>query len=204
MQKGLLSAGKEQPTKTPDSAATAEGEPEPNVTPEEQEQYNQFVLNGRQLIHSEKTLPGLLEALEGDGNPVEGLSNALVTVVMRLEDSAEKSGTEIPGDVKFHGATELMAYLVELANEAGIGPISDEDQENALYLALDTYRATRQEQGKLPMDEINADMEAIMQADQQGRLDEILPGVTGKSFNTPDEAGNAQQKPKKGGLLRQA
>lgn len=148
-----------------------------NVSPEEQAEYEQFVTNGMQLMYNEELMPQLLERIEGAGNPVEGLANAAAMVVMRLEDSAEGQERAISEDVKFHGGTELLEQMAELAQEAGIHEYSEEEVESAFYLALDIYRSTRQEQGKLSMDEINQEMQSLVQADQAGRLNEVLPGI---------------------------
>lgn len=162
-----------------------------NVSPEEQAEYDAFVTNGMQLIYNEQLMPQLLERIEGGGNPIEGLANAAALVVMRLEDSAEGQGQAISNDVKFHGGTELMEQLAELAEAAGIHEYSEEEVESAFYLALDTYRSTRQEQGKLAMDEINQDMQTLVQADQAGRLNEVLPGIeqAAARLPKPDQAG---------------
>lgn len=169
------------------------GEEESNVSPEEQAEYEQFVTNGMQLMYSEELMDQILQNIEGKGNPVEGLATSAAMLVMRLEDSAEEQDREISPDVKFHGGSELLEQMAELAQEAGIHEYSDEEIESAYYLALDTYRATRQEQGKLDMDEINQDMEQLVQADQQGRLDELVPGASAYAERAPNPEGLAQQ-----------
>lgn len=158
-------------------APSSADEDETNVTPEEQEQYNQFVTNGMQLMYSEQSMPQLIQTIKSGGTPVEGIANALATLVMRLEDSSGQQGAEISGDAKFHGASEILGQMAELAEQAGVPEFSEEDIESALYLALDIYRTTRQKQGKLPEGDIAQDMQTLMQAEQQGRLDEILPGI---------------------------
>lgn len=155
-----------------------QGGEEGNVSPEEQAQYDQFVKNGMQLIYQKEGLEQLFTTLEGDGNPIQGVADTLVMVVSRLEDSAEEKGVEVSGDVKMHGAQELLEQLVELSENASIHEFSDEEMEQAFYLALDEYRIKKQRSGTLPVDELQEDFQALAQAEEQGQLDEVLPGVS--------------------------
>jgi hypothetical protein len=167
-----------------------------NVDPAEQAQYDRFVNNGMELMNSEKTMPQLLKTLEGDGDPVEGLANALFMIVSRLDDSASGAGAEISGDVKMHaGQDEFLPHLVELAEAAGVHGYTPEEQEAALFKALDLYRDNQQQQGKLPTEELGQDMNDLVAADQQGRLDEMVPGAT-------EYAQRGQPQEEKQGLMR--
>lgn len=188
--------GKAPPKGEPTHAAGAPDEDgeSGNVSPEEQAQYDTWVQNGMNVMYDEKAMPQLLETIRGDGSPVEGLATALSTLVMRLEDSAEKSGQQISGDVKLHGAQELLEQMVELAEEAGIHEFTPEEMESAFYLALDTYRSTRQEQGKLPVEELSQDMNELAAAEQQGTLGQMLPGIEEYAQKAPQpgqQGGNA-------------
>lgn len=171
-------------------ADTAQGAA-PNVSPEEQQAYNQFVTNGMKLMYSDQVMPKVLERIKGNGNPIEGLAGATVMLVSRLDDSAQAQGQAIDADVKFQGASELMEQLAELAQTAGIHEYAPEEIEAAVYLALDTYRALRQQQGRLDMGAINEDMRTLVQADQAGRLGELLPGVERGAADLP-HPGTAQ------------
>jgi len=164
---------------------TASAEGESNVTPEEQAQYQQFVENGAKMLYSDNVLPKLLESLQGDGSPVEGLANALSTIVMRLEDSAEQSGQPLSGDVMMHGSTELLGLMVEVAEAAGVHKFEDKEEEAALFQAFDQYRVTRQQQGKLPEDQLKADMNQLLQAEQSGNVDDVLPGISEYAKSAP-------------------
>lgn len=187
MKPGQGSAPRNEKPVAP-SGLTAERESEggsENVSPEEQQQYETFVTNGMSIIYGDGSMPQVLQAIEADGNPVEGLANVLTMIVMRLEDSAKQSGTELTADVMFHGARELLEQLVDLAEQAGIAQIDEKQMDSAFYLALDMYRSQRQEQGALNTDELKAGMNEIMQAEQQGQLDELLPGLSEFAKNAP-------------------
>jgi hypothetical protein len=163
----------------------AMGEEQPNVSPEEQAQYEQWVTNGMQLIYSKQTLPHVMKLLSGGEKPTEGLANALAMVALRLDESAKEGGTEISGDVKLHGAQELLEQLAELAENAGIHEFSEEELEAAFYLALDIYRSTAQANGTLPVEDLKQDFNELVAADQQGRLDEVLPGISEYAKRAP-------------------
>lgn len=173
---GLLN-GPQDGTKGPQDAGGGE---QPNVTPQEQQEYDQFVNNGLSLIYDEKSMPGVLERLKGDGDPVEGLAGTAVSIIKRLEDSAEQQGRKISPDVVFHGGAELFADLANLSEKAGIHKFSDKERESALYRALDMYRAVKEKTGGLDKNAISQDFEAMMQADKEGRLGDMVPGLKEK------------------------
>jgi hypothetical protein len=161
--------------------------------------YDTFVTNGMTMLYDEKTMPQVLETIKGDDNPVEGLANAVAMIVLRLDDSAEQAGQQISGDVKFHGATELLEQMAELAEEAGIHEFGEEDMEAALYQAMDIYRTTRKEQGKLPEEEIGQDMQELMALNEAGRMNEVFPGLdefAAKRAQKPEQEEESQ------GLMR--
>lgn len=169
-------------------------EEETSVSPEEQAEYDEFVTNGMKLIYSENTMDQVLQTIESDGDPVQGLGNAVATVIMRLEDSAEKGGREISGDVKLNAATELLEQMADLAKEAGIHDFSEQELEAALYRGLDTYREARQEQGRLPKEELTEDFAELIEADREGRVDEVVPGLEEYARQrAPEGAGGGEQ-----------
>lgn len=159
-------------------AAAPADEEQPNVSPELQAQYDTFVRNGMEIMYSEQVMPKLLEAIRSVGDPVEGLGNAVATLVMRLDESAEQAGTEISGDVKLHGALELLEQMAELAEAAGVHEYAPEELEGAFYAAMDAYRVALQAQGKIRPEEYQADLQELQRAEQEGRIDEILPGIS--------------------------
>ena len=163
----------------------AGGEEGSNVSPEEQKQYDQFVGNGMKLIFNKQGVQNILKAIKGDGKPVDGLANALVMVVTRLEDSAEQAGQKISPDVVMHGGVELLEQLADLAQKAGVHDFSKKELDGALYRAMDLYRERRQQQGKLPVDQLKGDFQQMQQAEQQGTLENDLPGITQFAQNAP-------------------
>lgn len=155
---------------------TVEGEVE--ASPEEQAQYEQFVTNGMNMMYDQQGLPTILQSLSGAGSPVEGLANTLAMMVMRLEDSAADAGQEISGDAMYAGVTEqILPLLVELADAGGVHEYKEEEVDAALFQALDIYRSTRQQAGQLDEEALQGDMAMLMQAEQDGTIGEVLPGI---------------------------
>ena len=154
------------------------GEEQPNVSPEEQKIYDAFVDNALAVIYDEKSLPQIIESLKGDGNPVDGLANTAVTVVVRVQDSAEQAGQELPPDVVFHAGSEILQDLAQLAEKAGIHQFSPEEIEGAAFQAMDLYREAKGRDGGAARPQIVEDFNQIVALDQAGKLDELAPGLT--------------------------
>lgn len=190
------------PASQPGNAQTgnADAGDEGSVSSEEQAQYDEFVTNGMSLLHDEKGLSGLLQSIQGDGNPVEGLANTVASIVIRVEDSAQKQGIEISGDVLMHGGTELLEQAADLAEQGGVHEFSDDELESALYLAMDIYRTTREQQGKLPTEQLGLDLQELQAAEQDGSLEKQFPGITEYGQKSPAPAaqppGNGQPQPR--------
>lgn len=180
----------------PDAAApqsaTDPQDQQPNVTPQEQQQYNEFVANGLKLIYDPKTLPGVVQRLKGGGDPIEGLAGAASTLVLRLQDSAESKGVKIDSDVLFQGGKELLEELATLAQRAGIHDYTDKELEGALYRGLDLYRGVEQARGGIHKDVMQKDLAQLNQADQSGELERAFPGL---KEHAAQLAQSAQQQP---------
>ena len=152
--------------------------PEPNVTEDEQRIYNAFVNNAFSVIYDEKSLPSIIESLKGDGNPVDGLANTVVSVVTRVQDSAEQAGQELPPDVVFNAGVEILEDLADLAGKAGVHDFTPEEVEGAMFQAMDLYRERKGRDGGAARAQIVEDFNQIATLDQTGRLDEAVPGLT--------------------------
>jgi hypothetical protein len=147
-----------------------------NVTAEEQDLYDATVGQAYNLIYDDEVLPRILKRLNGP-NPVESLATVAVMVMGRVEDSALKENRKIPGDVMLHAGMEVLQDLASLAAEAKVYKYDKAEKEAALYQALDQYRQMREGQGRLDRESLRRDWAQMMQAEQQGRLDEVLPGA---------------------------
>ena len=133
-QQGLMPQKEQQPV-----APEADYQGEPNVSPEEQEMYDQIVDNAYQIIYDPKTTDQLLARISQSGNPSEGLASVAFMVVTTLEKSAAQAGKPIPQDVLFHAGVEILEEIADFAEERGVHAFTEQEIEAALFTALDMY-----------------------------------------------------------------
>lgn len=155
-----------------------EGGDQPNVTPDEQNAYNQFVVNGMKLIFNEATTPKLIQRLQADENPIHALAATTVAIVSKLKASAESAGQQVSPDILMHGGTELMSNIAELAKAAKVHTYTPDEQEKALYTAMDMYSNQEMQKGTLDKEGFARDFQTLVAADKAGKLDEVLPGAS--------------------------
>lgn len=179
-QPGVSPAGPPAPAGGVPAPGKGGSEEQSNVSPEEQRQYDQFIDNALSAIYDDKSLPQIIESLKGDGNPVDGLANTAVTVVVRVEDSAEKAGQELSPDVVFAAGTEILEDLAELAGKAGVHDFTQEELEGATFQAMDLYREMKGRDGGAGRPQIVEDFNQIVALDQAGKLDEVAPGLSAR------------------------
>ena len=158
-------------------AASEQGE-QPNVTEAEQQIYDEFVDNAFSVIYDDKSLPQIIESLKGDGDPVEGLANTAVSVIARVQDSAEQAGQPLPPDVVFNAGVEILENLADLAEKAGVHEFTPQELEGGTFRAMDIYREMKGRDGGADRPEIVADFNQIVELDKAGQLDQIAPGLT--------------------------
>ncbi len=160
-----------------------EGEEQPNVTPEEQAAYEQVVRNALRIIYpageEAKAAPTVLKALKAGQNPILALAGAAVTIVTTLRESAKQAGRPIDPEILFHAGREIVEELAELASAAKIHDFSEGETEHAFYAALDMYRASAEESGDIDAEGLKQGFAELKQADNEGRLGSVLPGLPG-------------------------
>jgi hypothetical protein len=149
------------------------GDPQPNVSPEEQAQYDEFVTNGMQLIYQKQggtvqVAPAVLAQLKGDWKGVEGslgqvpqeekpldpkspidcLAVATVALVLSLEASATGAGKQLDPAVTFHGGAEILEQLADIDNAAGIHDFSDDEMTGAAHRTAMLYGVSTKSMNK--------------------------------------------------------
>lgn len=154
-------------------------EQSPNVTEEEQAQYDQFVQNAAQIIYTEdgQVQQEVLGRLSTGNKPIDTMAQTLVWLVMMVEQDAKRNGIVIDDGVIFHAAAEILELLVEVSEAANLHTWKEAEIQGAWYNALDMYReANTGEGGRIDPEESAAAFEALDAADKEGRADEIVPG----------------------------
>lgn len=161
----------------PPMAGDEQGEA-PNVSPEEQAQYDQFMDQAFRLAYDKRTFPTVMGRIAKAPDPVEGLAAATAMLVSRLKDGAARQSVPLSPDVLYHGGAALLEDLADTAAKAGIHDFTPDEVEGALYRCLDLYRSM---EGGDPAGKqaVAQDWQALVQADRTGSLDQVLPGLSG-------------------------
>lgn len=159
------------------SAAAVDDGPAPNVSPEEQAQYEQFVLTAVNFIGQPEVTPAIVQRLQATEDPVSNLANAALMVVKRVEDAAAKKGEQINPDVLLHGGEAVVSEIADFAAEVGLVDFTQEQIDGAFYQAVDQYREMAQREGRIDQQAVKADFDQIVAADQNGALEQVLPGI---------------------------
>lgn len=152
---------------------------EPNVTPEEQAQYDKVVKNGMELIYDPngQVTPEVMKRLSTGNKPIESLSQTAVWLVMMVEQDANRNNFPIEDDVLLHAGKELFEQLADVAEALGIHKFKEAELQGAWYNALDMYREANQDEGgRIDKDQAANEFAQLNEADKEGRADELIPG----------------------------
>lgn len=156
-------------------------EEEPNVTPEEQGEYDTVVKNAMEIIYTEdgKVQDEVAARLSTGNKPIDTLAQTTVWLVMMVEQDAERNNMHISDDVLMHAGREIMEQLIEVSEALGLHEFKEAEIQGAWYNALDMYReANSDEGGRFNPEEAASAFEALDEADKEGRADEVLPGFS--------------------------
>jgi hypothetical protein len=180
---GLLGGGAEHGSGTAPTGfvpgQTEEVEDQPNVSPEEQQEYDTFVQNAMEIMYSPegKVQDEIMARLSTGNKPIDTLAQTLVWLVMMVEQDAKRAGTAISDDVLMHAAREIMEQLIEIAEALGLHEFKEAEIQGAWYNALDMYReANSDEGGRIDPEVASTAFQQLDEAAKEGRADEIVPG----------------------------
>lgn len=154
-------------------------EENPNVEPEEQQQYDAFMRNVSEILYGQEgqVEPEVLKRLSTGNKPIDVLAQTTVWLVMLVEQDAKRNQMDISDDVIFHAGREVMELLIEIAETTELHTYKEAEIQGAWYQALDMYReANSDEGGRIRPEEAAGAFEALNEADKEGRADEVLPG----------------------------
>lgn len=178
-------------TNAPEQAMQGEGEA---ASPEEQALYDAFVKKGLGVIYPEKSdgqVSGeILANLKGDfdpqilqmfeasepaltDSPQDSAAATSVLVTIMVEGSL---GQPVGEEITMHAGKVLVEELIEVSEAAGIHDFNEKDVETVWYRALDLYRIASP---NADQEALSREFEQIVQADKDGRLGDILPGLPG-------------------------
>lgn len=153
----------------------------PNVTPEEQAAYDQFVKNGMEVIYSDEggnVRPDILNRLrQHPDDPIHTLANVAVWLTINVEQSAEQSGAQIDDDVLMHGGIALLEELAEVSGAAKIHTYDEKEVNAATLAAMDLYREAMTQSGKIDPEQLKQEFGQIVAADKAGNVASVLPQI---------------------------
>lgn len=158
-----------------------------NVTPEEQQAYDVFVAQCMKVIYAGgKVQPAILDSLK-QGKPTDALAHAAVAVVDRVVASGQQAGHAFEADVIFHGGREVVQDLAEVSQKAGLHDYTQDELDGAFYVAVDLYRTDHAKD--INPGAAQAELSQLQQADQGGKLNDVLPGIDKFKAPAPPSVG---------------
>lgn len=169
---------------------------QPNVSPEEQAAYDQFVNNALEIIYPadqrgqmsksvvahlqgkfEPQLQQMLAQVQPQvdpGNPVDTIGATAALIGLFLDASAHQAGKDIPDEVIFHAGREVVEVLGNDGEKFAGFNLDDKQIEQAFYRAADIFR---QVSPRADQQQLAGEFEQIVQADKDGQLQQVMPGA---------------------------
>ena len=127
---------------------------------------------------SVKDAPPLEDGAQSQPPHIMALANTTVTIVSKLDDSAREANAPMNDDVLQEVGQNVLEMLVQQAEAQGIQEYSQDDMDGAFITATDMYRAKAIADGRTDEDTLKGQWGEIIAADQEGRIDEVLPGAS--------------------------
>jgi hypothetical protein len=131
------------------------GEPAPE---NEQKMYDYVVNAGMAMIYSKKMTDKILGMLQS----AEDLPTAIGRIVNMIGDAIQQKakGQQIPDDVLYHAAGELIDLILELAEKAGI-QTNEDTAEMAFYKTMEIWADTNPDKAMADVDGLKRDFEEL-------------------------------------------
>lgn len=185
----------------------------PNVSPEEQKQYDTVVVKAMELLYAKDRLPVLVDKLkQGTDNISGAIGHSAAMTMLTIARTVQSQGQEIPEDVLYAAGQEIVGQVTDIAEAAGLvkSEVKQKVAEAALFEGL---RVWGQQMGSTGQIDGNKQQEAaglLQQAGIQqdtsnlpGHGPAAAPGVPGQPV--ADAAQGAQPPgPPQQGIVNQA
>jgi len=156
---------------------------------------NQFVSKGMQLLHSEDTRDQVVSVLRSSSNPAQGVSDALVPIVQRIDSASRAAGQEVHDAVKLLGAIELVGQIIEIGELSKALPkMSDEDKNTALAVSIQDYMKGEIDAGrvdpKVLQQQLSQGMNQLSE-DQKIQIGDSMKSIHETAMSYNDSSDNA-------------
>ena len=135
------------------------GEDGEQASPEEQDQYEKMITNAMSTLHGEQS-DLILEKLAQDGDPEQAVGDVVVSLIVKLYESAEEAGQPLSDAVILNGGEEILNEVVNLGMIAGVWGDIDEDegetiQQEAMLIVMDKFGRYLEQQGRFNPEELD-------------------------------------------------
>jgi antitoxin component of RelBE/YafQ-DinJ toxin-antitoxin module len=214
-----VAAQAKQIESSPDERAAFDGE-EPNVTPEEQQQYDTIVYKAMEMLYSDDRIVPMLEKLKAGANNIsKEIGHTAAMVMTSLVQTVAQSDQEIPEEILYNAGQEVVSQIVDIATAAGI--VSEEQSQDvaeaALYEGLRIWGQNMGRDGQITDARAIEAKQSLTQAGIEQDISKIpgrgqaeQPPPAGPSGQPPTQPGPPQagppqaRPPQMGGIVNQA
>lgn len=172
-------------------------EEQPNVTPQEQKQYDTVVTKAMELLYADDRLPTLLDKLQKNtDNITSEIGHSAAMTLMTISKTVENQGQEIPEEILFSAGAEIVSQVTDIAVAAKLVPEegSEKIAEAALYEGLRVWGQQMGQSGKIN-DERQLEAKSLL--DQAGIQQDLsrIPGHGQQQQPAGPQAGAPQGAP---------
>ena len=113
--------------------ANAPQETAGNVSPEEQAEYETYIIQAEKIVYDEEVAAELLGLLDSTGNVEEGVANMAFFALTALD---ERNGNVIPEDMLLSILEEMVDMVIELVEAKLKTEVTVEQAEKALQVSV--------------------------------------------------------------------
>lgn len=158
------------------------------ASPEEQRQYEQFFDQARKVLYKTPGIRDRIKAAKEEADdPAEAIASLVVMAVMRTEAGIAQKGSSVSEEAVFNAGLALVKDLADFSAEIGVHEFSEKETNGIMSRAADMYRMLNQD--RIDQGEAQQEMQALQQASDEGRLDEVLPGAGQLAQMAPEGEG---------------
>lgn len=171
------------------------------ASPEEQRLYNRFVGLSMTLLYDKKFMQSAIEMIRARESVMQGVADVSSLIAFRVYTEGKKQGQEIPASVVLHGGMEIITLVIEMALAAGFPPMSDQEIQEAFYIAADTFREKMEMAGHLDPAQLEQDAQELSAMAQSGQFAEMMAAMQAEQAKMVPQGGpvaNPQPMPQGG------
>lgn len=163
------------------------------TSPETQEIFDMFIINGMELIYNEKQIRSMLPRLGAGKDTVNTMAELLVDIIVRTMSSAKAVGKKIPPEVVLHGGNFLFAELLKVLDAAGMKPLTEEQTTAVWQMASSIYIDQAIQSGEMTKQELISLSNEIEQTDEGKKIiqtaknpDDAIKGIKKSMSEEPE------------------